>query len=140
MKCPVRQRTAGLKFDLTPLIDVVFLLIIFFLAASHLVRSESQLPVELPSATQGKEEINQTPRRLVITIPREGNPSVGGRTLTPVEVEQMLLVTAQGDDGPVGLEVRFRCDKAVPYERVEPLLLACARAGITHTGFNVETP
>jgi len=48
MKIPGRVRGAGLKFNLTPMIDVVFNLIIFFLVASHYSRSEAVVDLELP--------------------------------------------------------------------------------------------
>ena len=67
MRIPVR-RTSQLRFNITPLIDIVFLLIIFFLVASHFVRSELQEPIELPAAREGESEPNEIARRLVITI------------------------------------------------------------------------
>jgi len=43
----------SLGFNMTPMIDVVFLLIIFFLVSSHLAQQETQLELDLPEATSG---------------------------------------------------------------------------------------
>ncbi|MBM4074764.1 MAG: biopolymer transporter ExbD, partial [Planctomycetes bacterium] len=45
MRLPSTQIQRGLTFNITPLIDVVFLLIIFFLVASHFIRNETLEPV-----------------------------------------------------------------------------------------------
>ena len=72
MRVPTQRERSGLRVNITPLIDVVFLLIIFFLVASHFIRSETREPVNLPEATQGEDEESENPRRLVVTVNREG--------------------------------------------------------------------
>ncbi|HUG18627.1 MAG TPA: biopolymer transporter ExbD, partial [Planctomycetaceae bacterium] len=59
--------------DITSLIDVIFLLIIFFLAASHFVKSEAREKIDLPAAIEGEDEQNETGGRLIVTISREGS-------------------------------------------------------------------
>ncbi|MGH7127633.1 MAG: ExbD/TolR family protein [Planctomycetaceae bacterium] len=135
MRVPTAQRQLGLRFNITPLIDVVFLLIIFFMVASHFVRSQSLEAVELPEATPAEVE-SDTPRRMVITITSDGRLLVGAREVEPEELERLVLAAgaeAEGSD----LEVRIRGDRTVPYEEIEPILLACARAGITNVKFAV---
>ena len=56
MKIPTRTQDRGFAFNITPLIDVVFLLIIFFLVASHFIRNENVERIELPLASQGKDD------------------------------------------------------------------------------------
>lgn len=51
MRVPTRRRDTGLKFDITPLIDIVFNLVIFFLVATHFVSSEARETVDLPAAS-----------------------------------------------------------------------------------------
>ena len=68
MKVPTRKREHGLQFNVTPLIDVVFLLIIFFLVASHFVRAENQESVDLPKATQADDQADESLNRLVVTV------------------------------------------------------------------------
>jgi biopolymer transport protein ExbD len=136
MRLPTRPRQRGLNFDITPLIDVVFNLIIFFLAASHLASSESVEPVDLPHAKQTEDERDQNPRRLVITITAAGQLRVAGREVNLQQIEQMIL--AGQTDHAADFEVRIRSDERVPYRDVEPILLACARFGVRRIGFAVS--
>jgi biopolymer transport protein ExbD len=133
MKIPTRGRSGGLKFNLTPMIDVVFNLIIFFLAASHLARSEIVAEVELPEAATGGPEVADLHHRLIVTILADGTFSVGGRELPLSQVGQLLPA---GDEARE-FEVRIRTDRRVAYRHIEPLLLACARAGVTKVRFAV---
>jgi biopolymer transport protein ExbD len=125
MRIPSRDRNVGLKFNVTPLIDVVFLLIIFFLAASHFVRHDDAEPVELPEATQEQEE---DPRKLplVVTVRRDRTLLVRGEAVDHGRLDQMILAgrLEQGER----FEVHLRTDKTVPYRVIEPILMSCARA------------
>ncbi len=135
MRIPVRERSAGLPFSLTPLIDVVLQLIIFFLAASHLVRSESLRPVQLPTVAQPSQQTDESPRRLVVTITADAALFVADRQVSLDEVKQMIA--AGQAEAPELFEVRIRVDRTVTYQHIEPLLLACAEAGVRRLGFAV---
>jgi len=135
MRVPSRLREHGLRFDITPLIDVVFQLIIFFLVATRLVRNESLEDVELPVATQQDRE-DETARRLVVTVTDDSKLHVGAQVVPLQEVEQLILagkLKSKGGD----YEVRIRTDRSVPYGDIEPLLLACAKAGVTNVKWAV---
>lgn len=136
MRIPMPRRDGGLKFNLTPMIDVVFNLIIFFLAASHLARSESAADVELPEASTGGPEESELNRRLTVTILPDGSFDVGGAFLALPQVEQMIAGGREAA-GSREFEVRIRTDRNVSYSRIEPLLLASARAGVTKIRFAV---
>jgi len=132
VKIPTRRRQHGLRFNITPLIDVVFLLIIFFLAASHFARSESQIDVTLPEATH--EEPAAAPQRLVITITPDGVLHVGSRSVEFASVDKMI-VSGFAEHGNA-FEVHIRMDRSVEYALTEPIIIACARAGVR----NVSVP
>ena len=139
MKVPTRKREHGLQFNITPLIDVVFLLIIFFLVASHFVRAENQESVDLPKATQADDQPDESPNRLVVTVTADRQLHVGGRIVQFDELEQMIFAGGAADNGEARnrFEVRIRGDRTVPYSVIEPIMLACARAGVTHVKFPV---
>ena len=61
MRVPTRPRQPGIRFNITPLIDIVFLLIVFFLAATHLTQNEKLEAVELPEASQNESEPDEAP-------------------------------------------------------------------------------
>jgi biopolymer transport protein ExbD len=135
MRVPTRPRLQGVSVDITSLIDVIFLLIIFFLAASHFVKSEAREKIDLPAAVEGEDEQNEQGGRLIVTISKEGVLSVAGRVVAMEEIQQMLFDGFTKDRDQ--FEVRIRGDKAVPYKQIEPLMIECAKIGIVKLKFGV---
>jgi len=138
MRVPSRARGSPLSINMTPMIDVVFQLIIFFLISSHLSKQEAQLPLPLPVAASGEKEGDETNPRVTINVRADGQLSLAGKPLGAAELAQRL----QGKLAETGadLEVRIRSDRTVAYRHVEPILLACARAGIWNVAFAVYRP
>lgn len=130
MRLPVRKRTAGFSINLTPMIDVVFNLLIFFLVTSHFARSGQVDPVNLPKATQSDDD-TENPHRLVITIPADETLRVNSQ---PVQLDEIRLMLVSGKVH-ADFSVQIRADESVPYSVVEPILLECAEQGITRFGF-----
>ena len=136
MRIPTRVRQLGVSLNLTPLIDIVFLLVIFFLVASHAARTESTEPVDLPTIFEAEDDRIEVPRRLVVTVTSDQSLHVGGRIVTLEQVSG-LLKDAGSEAGTGDYEVRIRGDRRVPFRVVEPLMVACAQAGITRIGYAV---
>ena len=132
MRVPVRRPDRA-AFNITPLIDIVFLLVIFFLVASHFARSEPTETVNLPEAAQTTED--EFPRRLTVTVLPDGTYSVNAQVVSLAEIEVMIADGA--GNAPDEYAVRLRGDREVNYESIEPIMLACARNGITKFGFHV---
>jgi len=82
MRIPTRVRQLGVSLNLTPLIDIVFLLVIFFLVASHAARTESTEPVDLPTIGEAEDDRIEVPRRLVVTVTSDQSLHVGGRIVS----------------------------------------------------------
>lgn len=135
MKIPTRTIDRGFAFNITPLIDVVFLLIIFFLVASHFIRNEQVERVNLPFASQVKDD-DETSNRLVVTVDATGQLLLGTTPITSEEFEQRLLLLL-AKNGAEQTELRIRADRTVVYSRIEPLLLTAARNGVTRIRFAV---
>lgn len=136
MKIPHRSRGGGLRFNITPMIDVVFNLIIFFLVASHYARSEATVELELPKATGGEAELESSGRRLTITLPVDGSIYLGGEPSSLAEIASRLQGSA-ASHGRGEVEVRVRTDRRVPFSRIAPLLQECSRVGIQRLRFAV---
>lgn len=139
MRRPTNTPRASLGFNMTPMIDVVFQLIIFFLLSSHMAKQEMQLALELPRASTGQETEEESGRRIVINVlpdPRAGGRIVvTGREVSRDELPELIRYEAR-KSGPA-LEVRIRTDRAVPYRVVEPVMVACAKAGVWNVTFAV---
>lgn len=138
MRVPNHLRGSRPSVNMTPMIDVVFQLIIFFLVSSHLAKQEAQLPLPLPVAASGDKEGDQTNPRVTVNVLADGQLSLAGKHVSVRELQQRLH-TRLAESG-ADLEVRIRSDRAVAYQHVEPILLACARAGIWNVAFAVYRP
>jgi biopolymer transport protein ExbD len=134
MKLPAPSRRRD-SINMTPMIDVVFQLLIFFLLTNHLSRQEVSAELVLPTAESGDEAADdQTPRATVNILP-DGQIQLGGQPLAAAELTNRLRAENLKHAG--GLEVRIRADRTVPYELVEPVLAACAAAGVWDVKFAV---
>lgn len=138
MRVPNHGRGSSLNINMTPMIDVVFQLIIFFLVSSHLAKQEAQLPLPLPLAASGSKEGNETNPRVTVNVLADGQLSLAGKHLAAADLQQRLQ-TKLAETG-TDLEVRIRSDRTVAYRHVEPILLACARAGVWNVAFAVYRP
>ncbi len=141
MKVPSSYQRKPLAFNMTPMIDVVFLLIIFFLVSSHLVKQEAQMPLSLPFAESGPTAQDDEGQRVIINVLPDGRILLAGSHVTreqlPGRLAAQLEAFRNDHPGRDDLEVRIRSDRSVPYAKVEPILLTCARAGIWNVTFAV---
>lgn len=128
MQLPSTRYRATVGANMTPMIDVVFLLIIFFLVSSHLARQENRLPLDLPVAlTYGPIDVDRA--RLTISVDKNANWRVAGDI---VQLQQLRGALAQYHrDHGLNSAVRIRTDGGIAYQYVEPLLRESAKAGIT---------
>ena len=135
MRPPLRHRPAGVQINMTPMIDVTFLLIIFFLLSSHLAQQETQLDLDLPTAASGRQAVDDERPRLSVNVRSDGSVMLGSTETPPMEMGRRLRIERERLGGD--LEVRIRADRSVPYSAVEPILLACAEAQIWNVTFAV---
>ena len=138
MRVPRSVHSSGVDFNMTPMIDVVFLLIIFFLVSSHLAKQEVHMKLPLPDAQSGTQVENSELPRVVVNISLEGALRMAGRQLTLEQFQQQLLERRMksGKD----LEVRIRSDRGVPYRNISPVMQRCAEVGIWNVTFAVYRP
>ena len=138
MRVPSTIGRSDLGINLTPMIDVVFQLIIFFLVSSHLSKQESQMALPLPAAESGEEPAEDGTKRVTINVLADGSLLLTGHRVTREELAGRLAEANRAADGK--LEVRVRGDRSVPYEFVSPVLAACARSGTWDVKFSVVRP
>lgn len=120
---------------MTPMIDVVFLLIIFFLVSSHLAKQESQLELELPNAISGQDDIDQDVPRVTVNVKKDGGLWIGGRQIRADQLRQTFAAVLKKEGEQ--LEVRIRGSQSAPYSTVEPIMLACTEVGIWNVKYAV---
>lgn len=116
------------------MIDVVFLLIIFFLVSSHLAKQENTIPLQLPSASSGLE--NSSDRlSVVVNVLQDGSWMVGGATVQQAGLDKALRSRLMASEQP--LQLRIRTDQDITYDRIEPILKTAAQLGIGDIVFSV---
>jgi biopolymer transport protein ExbD len=135
MRTPNALRTPTIGFNMTPMIDIVFLLIIFFLVTNHLTNRETEPDIDLPSAQSGQEVETENPNRLIVNINADGGLAVEGRTLSLEELQGLIATRrdALGQD----MEVQLRGHRDSPYRFVEPVLVASAMQGVWNVKIRV---
>lgn len=114
------QQESEIDLNLTPLIDIIFLLLIFFMLTTTFQDKEA-LSVNLPKASQGGTIDEDTIKELVIT-------SDGAYHLDNTLVLPENLISTLKLDSPSGLIVR--ADKVVEHGKVVEVLDAAKQAGI----------
>jgi biopolymer transport protein ExbD len=120
------SRREELELNITPLIDIVFLLLIFFMVSTTFQR-ESELRVQLPEATRQAQPPSEP---LEIVISAEGQYAVGGRELSDNRLATVVeaLERVAGDDRDQPLVVR--ADARTPHQAVVRAMDAAARLGL----------
>ena len=114
------------SINLTPLIDVVFLLLIFFMVTTSFIR-ETRLQVNLPEA-EAKTLTTQS-ERLEIVVSRDGSFALNGQTLVNGRVETLLRGLALESDGNLDLPVIIVADSQASHQSVVTAMDAIGQAG-----------
>ncbi len=127
MAVSIKRSSVASTLSLTPLIDVVFLLLIFFLVTSEFEDEERRLDITLPTATSAVPMISK-PREVIIDIDSEGNVYLGG-TPTSLADLQSLLETAVAKN-PTNQTVVIRSDRRAAFQPVVSVMDVCNRTGV----------
>src|SRR5262245_38879446 len=128
---PLHPHQPSGKINVTPLIDVVMVLIIFYLIVGKLA-AERQGHVELPSSAVGAQVDTHDP--VIVTI-EPGEPDspgpkilVNGHDVPPGSLESVLRTRVAADPGATIVQVRG--DRRLPYSDIAPVIKACRDAGL----------
>jgi biopolymer transport protein ExbD len=117
------------KINVTPLIDVVMVLIIFFLIVGRLA-SEHGAKVKVPDSSSGKVEsdLNKVIVNVASVNPGETVVIIDGISLTMSQLEEFL--TRRRVSQP-GSQVLLRADRVLKYGEVEPVIAVCRKVGFS---------
>ena len=121
-----RQSSSGISIDMTPMIDMVFLLLIFFLVATTFHQEEREMQIALPLANAAG-PISVSLRELIINVDVEGGIVVGGRQISPEDLSSVIQEAVEVNPDQ---KVSVRGDKATAYANVVRVLDICKSNGI----------
>ncbi|MEY3395077.1 MAG: hypothetical protein RL346_1313 [Verrucomicrobiota bacterium] len=135
MKFQSRQPEPA-SMQLAPMIDIVFLLLIFFIVTWQFTKSETELSVSVPTAQEGAEPQRQV-GEIVINILADGTVRIEGGT---VDLQQLLVKLAKIASEFKNQPVRIRGDGGVNYQRIVEVIDTCQKAGIWNISFATQRP
>lgn len=123
------RRSEEPDVSLTPLIDVVFLLLIFFMVSTTF-KHESELKVELPQASAEASE--KMPKTLEIVIDAQGRYSIGDQQVVNRRLNTLKRAIAQAADGRTDIPLVIRADGRAPHQAVVTAMDAAGQLGFVH--------
>ena len=122
------------SINLTPMIDIVFLLIIFFMVGTEFVEMERELVVDVPQVSDNG-ALTPAPEKRVINVYRDGRVSLDDRPLSITELKNQLAAARMQY---AGLGVIVRGDAQGTFQNVASVLDVCRQAGIAEMGISVK--
>ncbi|RDH87386.1 MAG: biopolymer transporter ExbD [endosymbiont of Seepiophila jonesi] len=131
------HRKKAIEVDITPLIDVVFLLLIFFMVSTTFDR-ETQIEVELPEAAG--EEAQTTADMLDITIDASGTFYVNQQEVINTEIETLKKAITKAAGEQKDLPVIINADAKTPHQSVMTVMDAASQLGFLHMTFSAHKP
>lgn len=131
-----RQRRDDDNINLTPLIDVVFLLLIFFMVSTTFTK-ETHLEIDLPEA-EGEAADSQPPLDVVVTS--AGDYSVNGRTLVNNQLNTLKSALQKASEGDSDLPVTITADARAPHESVVRVMDAAGQMGFVNLSITTRRP
>ncbi|MBM4143034.1 MAG: biopolymer transporter ExbD [Lentisphaerae bacterium] len=122
--------------NLTPLIDMMFIMVIFFSLSSSFREEERDIKVNLPESAEGR-TISAAAKLIVINVRRDGSFVVANRTVTVDELREMIFeaVRAAPDQ-----KVLIRGDREALHGHVAVAVALCKRAGVHEANIGYQLP
>ncbi len=118
------------ELNLAPMIDVVFLLLIFFMVATTFIEKEKEMGIELPTAEAGEEASHDD--ELIINLMRDGTIKMNGVALDPEEGLRSALERVARRT--VDIPVTIRGDGQVAWQQGIDVVSTCQVLGFTNVG------
>ncbi len=137
MRTPIDESESQ-GMNLTPLIDVVFLLLIFFLVATRFDQEEKELSIRIPDVYKAR-PLSAGPQELVVNINADGDYIVMGKTIDQRELRTMIgSLTTKNPADMSAVQVRTDMDTKVRYAMA--VIGMCEEQQIKHTFSVLEKP
>jgi len=123
MRLDTKHADEDIEVDMSPMIDMVFLLLIFFIVASVVI--DEKVQVEIPKAAYAKVP-EDTTGRLVVSVNKDDKLFVGPMPVTLDQLQEQLAIEIEADPN---LRILIRAGSNVKYKTNEKIMMACAEVG-----------
>ena len=130
-----RRTRQEVDVNLTPLIDVVFLLLIFFMVSTTFTR-ETHLSIDLPEAGSAADPVaDQT---LEVSITKEGNYAINGVSLLNNSAAALKAAIEESSEGDSSVPMVITADSATPHQAVVTALDVAGKRGFSQVRITTE--
>ena len=132
-----RQVTEEISVNLTPLIDVVFLLLIFFMVSTTFTK-ETHLSLDLPEADG--EPAPQPVKSIEVIIDSNGQYAVNGRSIVNNQIDTIIAALEEVSGGNKELPLIITADASTPHQAVVTAMDAAGQAGFAALSLTTKKP
>ena len=134
MKFVRRNKSRSPGLSLTSMLDVIFLLLCFFVTVSVFSQWENEISIKLPSA-ETSDEPDRLPGEIIVNLAKDGTVIVNGKMLELADLQARLKKVAKFYPGQ---PVIIRADKELAYEKLVKVIDACRAADVWNFSLATE--
>jgi biopolymer transport protein ExbD len=134
MKFAVKPRSRATNLSLTSMLDVIFLLLCFFVTSSVFSQWESEISIRLPEAKTSEQQ-DRLPGEIIVNLAKDGSLRVNGTAMTLDDLQGRLKKIAKFYPGQ---SVIIRADKETQYEQLVSVIDACRGADVWNFSLATE--
>jgi len=131
MRTHFRRSGPNIAFNMAPLVDVVFLLIVFFIMLLNFSDVLNR-KIDLPQADRATPERERTPAELIVTVQNESSLFLGR---DPVSLQRLAEVLQERIQDPARTTVTLRGDENLPYQTLQMVMEQVALSGVSRIHF-----
>jgi len=124
-----RRTRAEVEVNITPLIDVVFLLLIFFMVSTTFTK-ETRLSIDLPEATGDPARIVE--QQIEVSITRSGDYAINEVALIKSDLENLKIAIGKVSNGDNTIPMIITADARTPHQAVVTAMDAAGQLGFIH--------
>lgn len=132
-----RRAKHEVEINLTPLIDVVFLLLIFFMVSTTFTR-ETHLSIDLPEATGQPAQVPE--QQIDISITQAGEYAVNDEPLVNDDLQTLKTAIEQVSEGDSSIPLVITADARAPHQSVVTAMDAAGQLGFVHLSITTRNP
>ena len=131
MKFSGKLKDPSVGFQIAPMLDVVLVLLMFFVTSQIYAQWEAEMDISLPTAKTAQEE-PRLPGEIIVNVSREGTITVSGQTL---DADRLGVVLKRLVAVYPGQPLIIRADRKTAYEHVVGVLDICRRCDVWNVSF-----
>ena len=120
--------------NLTPMLDIVFNLIIFFMVGTRFVDAEKKVDVKVPQVRHG-ENMTSVPDKRLVNVHQNGEIALDGRDLS---LDQLVAQLGSDRRQNPEMAITIRGDAKSDFQHVAAVLAACNSAGVKNVGISMS--